>query len=345
METLTERQRAILGIVVREYIPGATPVASKAIAESYELGVSPATIRNDMAVLEERGYLSHPHTSAGRVPTERGYRYFVEYLLGEVELPLAEQHMIRHQFHQLQLGLDQWMRLSVSILARAARSAALVTAPATSRCRFRRLELISLHETLVLAVLILQEGMVKQQLLTAPQPPISQDELDRVATRINMVLQGAHRGELQAKYLHPSPFEEEVLDCVANLMRQVDMQTSHQVYRNGLVHMLRQPEFAEAEKLEEAICILEERTLLDMFLSQGLPQGGVQVVIGGEGGWQEMSDYSIVLARYGLVDEALGVLGVLGPLRMPYGRAISAVRYVSGLMSSLVEGLYGHWPY
>ena len=342
MEELTERQQTILGIVVRKYIAGVTPVASKAIAESYELGVSPATIRNDMAVLEERGYLFHPHTSAGRVPTERGYRYFVEYLMREVELPLAEQHMIRHQFHQLQLSLEQWMKLSVSILARTARSAALVTAPTTSRCRFRRLELIGLHETLVLVVLILQEGAVRQQLLTAAQPPLSQEELDRMASRINRALENVHRDKVRAKFSHPSPFEEEVLDCVENLMRQVDMQTSHEVYRNGLVHMLRQPEFAEAERLEEAIRILEERTLVDMFLSQGLPQEGVQVVIGGEGGWEEMSDYSIVLARYGLVDEALGVLGVLGPLRMPYGRAIPAVRYISELMSNLVQGLHGH---
>jgi len=170
MQELAPRREAILGIVVREYIATATPVGSRTIAQRYGLGVSPATIRNEMAHLEEAGYLTHPHTSAGRVPTVKGYRYFVERLMEEVELPLAEQRMIRHQFHQAGMGLEEWMRLSAAVLAHTARAAALVTAPRAPLCRFKHLELISLRDPLVLLILVLQDGTVKQQMLTAAQP-------------------------------------------------------------------------------------------------------------------------------------------------------------------------------
>jgi heat-inducible transcriptional repressor len=142
---LTQRSQTVLRLVVREHIRTAAPVSSKAISERYGLGVSPATIRNDMADLEEKGYLTHPHTSAGRVPTEKGYRYFVEKLMGESQLSPDERRTISHQFHQARLELDQWMRLSAAVLAHNAQSASLVTAPKSSRCRVKHLELVSVR--------------------------------------------------------------------------------------------------------------------------------------------------------------------------------------------------------
>ncbi|MCU0509864.1 MAG: HrcA family transcriptional regulator, partial [Anaerolineae bacterium] len=118
---MTPRRQAVLGLIIRSYVERGMPVGSKTFVQSYGLDISPATIRNEMAALEDMGYLTHPHTSAGRIPTESGYRYFVEHLLGETELPLPEQHMIRHQFHQAQLELDQWVRLAVAVLAHTTR--------------------------------------------------------------------------------------------------------------------------------------------------------------------------------------------------------------------------------
>ena len=154
MDELTERRQVILGLVVREYIASAVPVSSRAVVEQYGLNISSATVRNEMAYLERHGYLTHPHTSAGRMPTEKGYRYFVQRLMEEAQLPAVEQHTIRHQFHQARLDLERWMKLAAAGLAHTTLGAALVTAPQTSQSRFKHLELVSTHGPMVLRGLV-----------------------------------------------------------------------------------------------------------------------------------------------------------------------------------------------
>src|SRR5690554_5745018 len=169
-ERLTERQEQILGLMVRQYIETGTPVGSQKLVDQFNLDFSPATVRNELAILDELGYLHQLHTSAGRVPTERGYRYFVQRLLGEFELPLREQQMIKHQFHQARLDMEQWMRLAAAILARTSRGASVVTAPRPRPNRFKHIELISTQGRLVLMILVLYGGDVKQQMLTLAEP-------------------------------------------------------------------------------------------------------------------------------------------------------------------------------
>jgi heat-inducible transcriptional repressor len=142
---LTARQEMILELIIREFVATAEPVGSKRLVEVYGLDVSPATVRNEMKRLEQLGYLTHPHTSAGRVPTHHGYRYFVQHLLSETNLPTTVRRTIRHQFFQVQAEMDQWMQLSASVLARTARSAAITTAPRADHTHFKHLELISLQ--------------------------------------------------------------------------------------------------------------------------------------------------------------------------------------------------------
>jgi heat-inducible transcriptional repressor len=344
MQDLTVRQQAILGLVIREYVTAATPISSKVIVEAYGLGISSATVRNEMARLEEAGYLTHPHTSAGRVPTDKGYRYFVERLLGETELPLAERRMIRHQFHQVRPEMDQWLKLSASVLAQAAQSAAWITAPSTiTQCFFKHLELISIRDSLALVVLVLQRGAVKQRVLTLSRP-LSQEELSRVAAHLNEHFDGLTADEVMAQVVRLTPLEAQVGELVAGMMGRSDEPARSEVYRNGLTNILQQPEFAEGQSARQVFGLLEERSFLETVLADVLTPaaGGVQVIIGGEGPWEELSDCSLVLSRYGVVSHATGDLGVLGPRRMPYGRAISAVRYVSNLMSELIHELYGY---
>jgi len=164
-EKLTPRQRQILKVLVQEYVSSATAVGSSTIQQLGGVGVSSATIRNELATLEELGYVAQPHTSAGRIPTVKGYRYFVEQLMEEAELPLAEQRMIRHQFHQIRHDLEQWMRLSAAVLARTAQAASLVTPPRAVSSRFRHLELISINDALCLMILVLQDGSIHQEML------------------------------------------------------------------------------------------------------------------------------------------------------------------------------------
>lgn len=340
MEELTDRRQAVLGLVVRQYIATAIPVGSKTIVEQYGLGISSATIRNEMAYLEEQGYLTHPHTSAGRVPTEKGYRFFVERLMGEAELPLSEQRTIRHQFHQARLDLEQWMRLAAAVLARTAHSTSLVAAPTVAQCRFKHLELIAAHGSRILLVLVLRGGIVKQRMLTLIQPR-AQEELNQVAHRLKDLFIGLSADYIAASSYRLTPLEEQITNLVIEMMEEAEVRSSGEIYRDGLMHIFRQPEFSEIEHVWPIIKVLEEQSLLEAILAEVLNSRGVQVIIGGEGRWDELSECTVVLAPYGEAGRAVGALGVLGPLRMRYGRAISTVRYVADLLSDLIYDLYG----
>jgi heat-inducible transcriptional repressor len=341
MPDLTPRQQTILGLVIREYTTQTVPISSRMLLEQYDLGISSATVRNEMARLEELGYLTHPHTSAGRVPTDMGYRFFVERLLGEVTLPATERRMITHQFHQARLDLGQWMRLAAATLARTASNASLVTAPRAKLALFKHIELISTQGRLVLLILVLQGGNVQQQMLTLAEP-LTQAELSQATDRLNQVCSGLGAAEIRTRLRGLPTFEAEICDLVLEMMERSDARVTGEIYRDGLTEMLSQPEFVEAESSQGALRLLEEHSFLDSFLSETLSPtvGGVQVIIGGEGRWEELSNCGMVLARYGVPDFATGALGVLGPIRMPYGRAISAVRVVAELMSDLVYEMY-----
>lgn len=338
-DKLTDRQRAVLALVVRQYTETAQPVGSKAVVEQYGLGVSPATIRNEMAFLEEQGYLMHPHTSAGRVPTEMGYRFFVENLMGEARLPENEQMLIRHQFHQSGLDLDQWARLAATVLSRVARGAALVTKPRVSGSHFKHLELISIRDAMVLLVLVLQEGIVTQRMISIRETE-AEENLTRTANRFNDQLAGLTASEIADRAMTLNLFESGIRQLVVDLMDESDQEGLTDVYRHGLAHVLEAPEFAETDAGRQVIQVLEEKRLLGTLSREMLTSSGVQVIIGGEGRWQDLSACSVILSRYGWHNQVTGFLGVLGPMRMPYGRTISAVRYVSEVLSELVRNLY-----
>lgn len=336
-DQLSERQEHILGLMVRSYIETGKPVASKTLVDQYNLDVSSATVRNELAVLDEQGYLLQLHTSAGRIPTERGYRYFVQRLLGEFELPLREQQMIRHQFHQARLDLEQWMRLAAAILARTSQGASVVTAPRPNPNRFKHVELISTRGRLVLMILVLYGGDVKQQMLTLAEP-LEQERLSAAAERLNERFDGRTAEELSARLsqLDGMDLEEEITRLIIDVLRLADTRNISDFYRDGLVNLL------EDEGTRPAVRVLEERTLLADVLTQAVePQSsGVQVIIGGEGRWEELRDCTIIVSRYGVREDLSGELAVLGPTRMPYGRNISAVRYVADIMSSFVSDYY-----
>jgi heat-inducible transcriptional repressor len=338
MDDLTPRQQLVLGLVVREHISTARPIGSKTI-EAYGLGVSAATIRNEMNRLEELGYLVQPHTSAGRMPSEQGYRYFVERLMREAHLSESEQRMIRHQFHQVGVDLEQWMRLAASVLARTAESAAVITSPRSENCHLKHLELVSVNETMALLIVVLEGGLVRQQMLALDEA-MSQDTLSQVSNRLNDLCAGASVRRVAASHIYLGAFEQQVVAVVSEVMARVDDQTSLHIYRDGLINILHQPEFILPENARQVVRLLEDRTTLEELLTEMLEVGGVQVIIGGEGRWNDLRDCSLVVSPYGVSGMATGALGVMGPMRMPYSRAISTVRYVAGLMSDLFRDLY-----
>ena len=336
---LSDRQQAVLRLVVQHYIHTATPVSSKIITEDFRLGVSPATVRHEMAVLEELAYLTQPHTSAGRIPTETGYRYFVEKLMENVDLPGEEQRMISHQFHQARLDLDQWLRLSAAVLAHTAGKASLVTAPKSACCHLKHLELVSLRDRSALLILVFQEGAVKQQIVTFDRPA-GQDELGPLARQLTELWQGFDVDRLAVAPEPLSEIGDTVRSMIVETMRRLDGRRSSDIYRDGLLNVFVQPEFQQSDSSRQIIRALEERRFVEQMVDEALQHSGVQVIIGGEGKWQELSDIGIVLTRYGAGDDILGAMGVLGPIRMPYERTVSVVRYMAQLMSDFVNDLY-----
>ncbi len=338
---LTERQQQILALIVREYINRPEPVGSKHLSEHFLTSISSATIRNDMAALEDLGFVIAPHTSAGRIPTEAGYRYFVKHLLNEAELSPEERHTIAEKFSHAASDLDESMRLAVSTLARTSRGAALVTAPRALSNQFKHLELISTQGRLVLMVLVLYGGDVRQQMLTFTEP-LTQDLLSSAARHLNAACDGLTSEQIRLKSRQAdNDLERAILDIIADAIEESDTKQHPVAYREGLSEML--PEFTESEGAQQALRLMEERNVLGGVLSETLDEhiGRVQVVIGGEGRWEELRHLSIVFSRYGVHGQATGSLVVFGPTRMRYGRAIPAVRYIAGLMSSMLVDVYG----
>jgi heat-inducible transcriptional repressor len=335
LDPLSERQESILGMVVRSYIESGTPVGSKTLVEQGDLDVSSATVRNELAALGDMGYLAQLHTSAGRIPTESGYRYFVQKLLGEIRLPFHEQQMIRHQFHQARLDLDQWMKLAAAILSRTSQYASFVTAPQAHPSRFKHVQLISTQGRLVLMILVLLGGEVIQQMLSLAEP-VSQSRLSAAADRLNALFENDKHDDIRTYVGQLDALEQDVVKLILDVLRRADGRSIREIYRDGLVNLL------EDEGTRQAVRVLEERTLLANVLSETQPAGafGVQVVIGGEGRWEELRDCTIILSRYGVVEQFSGTVAVLGPTRMAYGRSVAAVQYVADLMTGFVYEYY-----
>lgn len=341
MPDLTERQKAILMLVVRDYIDTAQPVGSQRLVERYHLDLSSATIRNEMGALTEMGYLRQPHTSAGRVPTEDGYRYFVGHMI-HPELPENVQNTISHQFHQARPEIEQWMTLAASVLAHQSQAVSLITAPHAEKSRFKHVELISTQGRQVLMVLVMVGGEVNQQILTLAEP-VSQERLSSVASRLNQIFEGRTLDEILAQPLRADVLENDIVTLVTQDMRRSGERVAGELYYDGLTNVLAEPEFNASDEARRALRLFEERSLLHELLSRTVLSsgvGGVQVIIGGEGTWEELRQCSMVLARYGVPGVVTGTLGVLGPMRMSYYRTIPTVRYVAGLLSDLVNDTF-----
>lgn len=339
---ITGRQRTLLGLIIREYVDSAMPVSSNGLREKYALPFSPATIRNEMAALTESGLVRQPHTSAGRVPTEEGYRYFVQQLMGEVELPLAEQNTISHQFHQAGSEVNQWMRLATSVLSQHTRGAGIITIPQSPAAYFKHIELIATQGRQVLMVLVLMGGEVRQQMLSLAET-VPQEQLTEAASRINAAFANLDADGIRVASTHFGTFERELGRLIIDVMLPSASMHTGDIMYDGMSKVLLEPEFANTGAAISARRVLEEQTFLKEFLAKVLSPnvGSVQVVIGGEGDWEELKDCSMVLARYGVNNVATGALGVLGPTRMSYGRAVSTVRYVAELMTDLMQETYG----
>ena len=353
---LSDRRAGILQLVIQDYIETATPVASRHVVEKYALPASPATIRHEMHALEQEGYLTHPHTSAGRVPSNRGYRHFVQSLMGHAELGLAEQASVRHQFFQAAPSVDEWVELAANVLARSLGLLVIVAPPHPQQLRVRQVELISLNELLVLMIVVVQEARMIRQLMPLPQP-VEVDELDVLATRLSWMLRGrsandvrtAARQAIDATQTHP--VEHFVLDTLAQVLDRDALRAGNPAIA-GLGGMMAQPEFQhEPERSIELIEMIDQHAAEDLIPSTVINEvtgdGGMHVLIGDDHPTELLQDCSLVLAPYrssaASTDslEIPGYVGVIGPTRMNYPRSIAAARFYSQLLQEMIDAVYG----
>ncbi len=337
---LPTRTETILKSIVGQYITKATPVPSQSIINDYNLGVSAATVRNEMAYLEQEGYIIRPHHSAGSIPSDTGYRHYVE-SLGDVKLPLAERRLISHLFHQVEKELDEWLNLAATLIAQMVQNVAVVTMPKPQACQFKHLELVGLQDSVVLVVLVLSGAKVRQQLIIFDQI-ISQSKLTAAATKLSIAYSGLTSAQILAKATGLSSTEQEITNCLVKIMEAQDDQEHEGHYLNGLHFMFNHPEFTRNHRMMLTLVeLVEQHNLLRSIIPLELTSRRVQVIIGKENKAEVIRNYSVVISRYGLPKEATGTISVIGPTRMPYARTIATVDYLSSVLSELVVRLYG----
>ncbi len=337
---ITARSSKILNYIIGEYITSALPVPSQMIADDANLGVSPATIRNEMALLEKEGYLIRPHTSAGCIPSDKGYRHYVESIEG-IRLPHDEQRLISHTFHQVEKEIEAWVSLTATLLARLVQNVAVVSLPKSTDCKLKHLEIIALQEARALVVVVLEGAVVKEKLITFSEPVI-QSTLAVMSARLNDIFSGLTSQQITVKQAELSPLEKQATDFLVEIMQSEDSKEYQEPYLEGWHFMLNQPEFAQSERMRVLMELVERRGLLRVILPVKLNRPGVHVIIGRENQEEAIQNCSVVICNYGVPEQANGTIAVVGPTRMPYSRTIPTVYYLSSVLGQLVAGLYGH---
>jgi heat-inducible transcriptional repressor len=339
--SLDERKARLLRVVVHEFIKTAEPVGSKALAGRYSLGISPATIRNELAALEEQGFLSHPHTSAGRVPTDRGYRFYVDSLSGVGDLARAQGDAVMRYLEDA-AGLEETLQRTSLLLASLTHYTAMVAPPALDRSRVRHIELVALSPHVVMLVLIVDTGRVEQRLLETGGE-VHTEDLEEVRRRLNEKLVGErlNRAELVlSSMVETVPMEQRWLfTVVADLIGQVvSDRTSERVWLGGQAHIVGPGAFDELETVRQVYQLLEQQVLVLRLLQMALHPSGEQisVVIGSENELEGMQACSLVTSTYPAGD-TIGTIGVLGPRRMDYLRAMAAVQAVASYLGNLLD--------
>lgn len=337
---LDDRKEQVLKAVVVDYTSTAVPVGSQALAARYFARWSAATIRNELAFLMDSGHLRQPHTSSGRVPSTRGYRYFVDNLMEEEALDPALRASLGAAFEELPLDLEAILEGTAMLVARAAENVGVVTAPRTTECRLKHVDLIHLEGTRLLAVVVLDGNLVRQQPLELPSEA-DQDELSRLAARVNADLRGKSASEVRKAVKKEDRWARDttVINGIADFMATHDAQSATIVVHDGVRNLLKQPEFVDAERLLPVLEILEESRDLAKVLESLDPDEQVEVVIGDENPDMHLRECSLVMTTYSGAG-ITGTLGTIGPTRMHYPEVVARLRFIAELAGARIGHLY-----
>ncbi|MBM3463203.1 MAG: heat-inducible transcription repressor HrcA [Armatimonadetes bacterium] len=329
---LEPRQEKILLAVIREYIETAEPVGSGVLVSKYNLNCSSATIRNEMVRLEEMGYLYQPHTSAGRVPCDQGYRYYVDRLLERRITPPHDAEELAHRMGEAQLELDALIDHTSRLLSQATHYTSLVLGPRLGRSLFKYLQLMNVGPHHLLLVMMTHTGGVVHRVVEI-SGSVDADHLARITNLLNDRLRGLSVDAINNEFLRTLPVDSEILDRVAEATHDLSMQSRERVVYEGAANLLGQPEFRDVEKARALLEVLEQEKVVAEILDKSLAEEAVGVIIGGENRISQMQGCTMVTAAYKVDGVLLGTIGVLGPTRLPYDRVISIVQYVADSFS------------
>jgi heat-inducible transcriptional repressor len=339
--SLSERMRRILEVIIEDYILTAEPVGSRTISKKSDLNLSPATIRNIMSDLEELGLLSQPYTSAGRMPTERGLRFYVDSIINVHELSDKEQQEIRSKYlsHLIE-GPDLFREMS-RILSLSSHYLGIVWTPRMSSVVLRHIEFVKLRRHLVLAILVSTTGLVHNRIVEVEED-FSQSELDHLSDYLNSFLAGLTLYQVREKLLEQMRVAKNAYDRLLEQALKLGEKAfssldDTDVFIEGKTNILNEPEFSNVSRMTDLFRTFEEKATMVKLLDKFLDPKGVQIAIGSESQVQEMETCSVVTSTYSCSGEVLGVLGVIGPRRMNYSRVIPLVGYTAKLLTEILE--------
>jgi heat-inducible transcriptional repressor len=337
MET---RKQNILKAVVREFTVSAAPVGSQALVSRHFLNLSSATVRNELSELADLGYLLQPHPSAGRIPTDRGYRYFVDFLMDLDPVPAPIESFIQGELRTVPADPQALLERIATTVAAVTQNAAVASLPQGAQARIKHVDLVSLEPNEVLVVLLVEGNLIRQHLIPVSRP-VDQTELSRLAAKMNRELVGKDREglSLRIQRLHAG-LEKELLTRLAQTLELFERSGETMVLHDGVRNLLRQPEFAEASRLQQVLEVLEETRYLAGLLQELVGDSDTQIVIGSENQTAQLRACTLVLTTYGPTRRVRGVLGVLGPTRMDYGQVVGRLRTVAHWASERMAEAY-----
>jgi heat-inducible transcriptional repressor len=333
---LTARRESVLNAIVEGHIDTVTPVGSRHIARKWGRTLSPATVRSEMAALEQEGYITRPHTSAGGLPTDLGYRTYVRQFLANPTLGPKERSRVRQSLVHVAMDQEGWARSAAEALSRLTGSLAVTTVPKPSQVRLKHIELVPVQDLMVMTLVVLWGAKILRQMISLERN-VPSSELTRVSNKLNHLFEGVAPSDLEDPAAELSPLEENVVRLLKGLMEEEEQRDLEDPLVEGLQQLFEQPELAEAEILRDMLEILEEKDRLKSIMEQVHSGPGIRVAIGGEVRVSRMRHFSLIVSEYGISDQAKGVIGVFGPKRMAYRHNIPAVNYLAHLMSDAVQ--------
>ena len=336
---MENRKQAILRAVVHEFTTSAVPVGSQALQNRYFLNLSSATIRSELAELADLGYLTQPHTSAGRIPTDSGYRYFVDFLMELEEVPDRVVAFIHDEVSQAPADVQGLVERVAMTTAAVTQNASVASAPHGSMARVKHVDLVSLEPKEVLLILLLEGNLLRQQVVQVTEAA-DQVALTALASRLNASLGGKASDEVRRGYDSAAlGLVKELLGRIVAALDQHEKGAENLVVHDGVRNLLRHPEFAESSRLQQVLEVLEETRYLAVLLRELIGDSELQIVIGSENASSHLQGCTVVLTTYGAPNRLKGVVGVVGPTRMAYSQTVARLRMVASRASERMAEL------